>query len=1083
MASDESDEDVDQSLLRSFNESSTEPNTSAGFPTQDVNLASLNASSPESENSTGLPTQNNNEETTPLELKFGEIKFGDSEKVIKVVKIAAIFEGGDKEEKSKFLKQTGENLLKQLEKEEEWKWTGDNRPNLLISVTGGAWDFPFNTNIKEVFRKGIVEAAESAKAWVITGGTNVGVMKYVGTAVGDYETAKKNGKKKIETIGIAVFGKLRLDYRDEIDLALKKGCVGELDPGPPAESAEKEVSSLEPNHSYFILVDDGTDKYGSDVPLRGGLEKAMSENWKVSDLEEKIPVVCIVVEGGPNTIQQAKEAVLNKIPILVVANSGRASNIMAAAFYRPDTSDTCQNGDSEPDASKTNNVNWEKDIKKRLEIISSETDVQNRCFKDIKAMMESEREMFLNVYVETSKIQIDQMILKALIKAKKEERLVQLQLAQTWNRRDIVEYSEILGHVTETTDWKNYKKNTEKFKENLRTALVNNQFEFVQMFLENNIVQLETYLTKGELANLYIKTNVTKDKGDQTGNITLHPLLEGTHWDNRKTIDDDDDHDGNNDNDCPGMISIIGTCFSQVLEMQNQICSKCCSCGNDNEDDAETKVLHDIEAILQDLIAPAFTLIADGKSEEKDKKITPEEDYLRDPHRQLFLFAILNKYYKMAEFFWEQGQEHIAAALAASAVFRKVAKSQNSELKENLQIRANGYEDKACKVLAECEDQSEQDDTKYILINPTRNWGFVNPLKLADLSESRIFIAEPTVQRLLNTIWSDGLKKEGKIYEPNTESNCLGMCGKPFKKDIETVQRFFTPEKRFYLNVVFYVVFLAYFSWIMVSDKMNTSAISVAEIFLIFWVFTFIMEEIRQALPQPFDFFGERPEMMSCQKWRPNFWDQFKLYIKNVWNYIDMTMLFFFVIGEMARSDPNTARIFLAFSLVLFYLRFLRILTVIRSIGPKVLMIFKTLNDFKTMVLILLIVLVGYGTAVHAVLYPHVSDPLEVARGIFFRPLFQIYGNLFLEDLTATETSGMCTNNMTEMHTGYKQACPENVAWGVVFLVMYMILSNVLLLNIFIAMFSIACENIHREAEIHWASQIFHITEEYYNRP
>ncbi|XP_072021225.1 transient receptor potential cation channel subfamily M member 5-like [Amphiura filiformis] len=387
----------------------------------------------------------------------------------------------------------------------------------------------------------------------------------------------------------------------------------------------------------------------------------------------------------------------------------------------------------------------------------------------------------------------------------------------------------------------------------------------------------------------------------------------------------------------------------------------------------------------------------------------------------------------------------------------------------------SGYEDKACQILAECEKQSEKDDTKYILITPTRNWGFVNPLKLADLSKSRTFIAEPTVQRLLNTIWSDGLKKEGKIYEQSTESS---WCCKPFEK----VRRFFSPEKRFYLKVIFYVAFLGYFSWIMVSDKITSSAPSAAEVFLIFWVFTFIMEEIRQALPQPFDFFGERHQM-SGQKLRTNLWDQFKLYIKNVWNYIDMAMLSFFVIGEMARSDPNTARILLAFSLVLFYLRFLRILTVIKSIGPKVLMIFKTLNDFKTMVLILLIVLIGYGTAVHAVLYPHVSDPLEVAHGIFFRPLFQIYGNLFLEDLTATETSGMCTNNMTEMHTGYKQACPQNVAWGVVFLVMYMILSNVLLLNIFIAMFSIACENIHREAEIHWASQRFHITEEYYNRP
>ena len=43
-------------------------------------------------------------------------------------------------------------------------------------------------------------------------------------------------------------------------------------------------------------------------------------------------MVCIVVEGGPNTIQQAYAAVKNDAPIVVVANSGRASNVMAKAF-------------------------------------------------------------------------------------------------------------------------------------------------------------------------------------------------------------------------------------------------------------------------------------------------------------------------------------------------------------------------------------------------------------------------------------------------------------------------------------------------------------------------------------------------------------------------------------------------------------------------------------------------------------------------------------------------------------------------------------------------------------------------------
>lgn len=37
--------------------------------------------------------------------------------------------------------------------------------------------------------------------------------------------------------------------------------------------------------------------------------------------------------------------------------------------------------------------------------------------------------------------------------ANKDEKLVQLELAQAWNRSDIVEYSEMLGHITETMNW------------------------------------------------------------------------------------------------------------------------------------------------------------------------------------------------------------------------------------------------------------------------------------------------------------------------------------------------------------------------------------------------------------------------------------------------------------------------------------------------------------------------------------------------------------------------------------------------------------------------------------------------------
>ena len=48
----------------------------------------------------------------------------------------------------------------------------------------------------------------------------------------------------------------------------------------------------------------------------------------------RIPVVCIVIEGGKNTIKTAEEAVENKTPVIIIANTGRAANVMAHFFER-----------------------------------------------------------------------------------------------------------------------------------------------------------------------------------------------------------------------------------------------------------------------------------------------------------------------------------------------------------------------------------------------------------------------------------------------------------------------------------------------------------------------------------------------------------------------------------------------------------------------------------------------------------------------------------------------------------------------------------------------------------------------------
>lgn len=55
--------------------------------------------------------------------------------------------------------------------QEHW---GLQLPKLVISVHGGIANFALQPKLKRIFRKGLLKAAKTAGAWIITAGTNTG---------------------------------------------------------------------------------------------------------------------------------------------------------------------------------------------------------------------------------------------------------------------------------------------------------------------------------------------------------------------------------------------------------------------------------------------------------------------------------------------------------------------------------------------------------------------------------------------------------------------------------------------------------------------------------------------------------------------------------------------------------------------------------------------------------------------------------------------------------------------------------------------------------------------------------------------
>uniref|UniRef100_A0A4W3H0X8 TRPM SLOG domain-containing protein n=1 Tax=Callorhinchus milii TaxID=7868 RepID=A0A4W3H0X8_CALMI len=79
-------------------------------------------------------------------------------------------------------------------------------PNLVVSVLGGEGDFRMKTWLKDILRKGLVKAAQSTGAWIMTSGLRVGIGRYVGEAVRDHATASTQTVTKVVAMGIAPWG-------------------------------------------------------------------------------------------------------------------------------------------------------------------------------------------------------------------------------------------------------------------------------------------------------------------------------------------------------------------------------------------------------------------------------------------------------------------------------------------------------------------------------------------------------------------------------------------------------------------------------------------------------------------------------------------------------------------------------------------------------------------------------------------------------------------------------------------------------------------------------------------------------------
>nr|XP_023486052.1 transient receptor potential cation channel subfamily M member 2 isoform X3 [Equus caballus] len=911
-------------------------------------------------------------------------------------------------------------------------------PNLLISVTGGAKDFNMKPRLKNVFRRGLVKVAQTTGAWIITGGTHTGVMKQVGEAVRDFSLSSSYNEGEVVTIGIATWGTLHN----------REGLIHPTG-GFPAEyivdeDGQGHLTCLDSNHSHFILVDDGTHgRYGVEIPLRTKLEKFISEQTKErGGVAIKIPIVCVVLEGGPGTLHTIYNAITNGTPCVIVEGSGRVADVIAQVAGLPISEITISL------------------IQQKLSMFFQEmfeTFTEGRIVEWTKKIQDIvRRRQLLTIFREGKDGQqdVDVAILQALLKASRshdhfghENWDHQLKLAVAWNRVDIAR-SEIF---TDERQWK-----PSELHPMMTAALISNKPEFVKLFLENG-VRLKEFVTWDTLLYLYknldpsclFHCKLQKVLAEEPERMACAPSAPRVQMHHVAQV----------------LRELLGD-STQLLYPRPQTSDR----------------------PRLTLPVPHIKLNVQGVSlRSLYKHSSGHVAFTMDPVRDLLIWAIVQNRRELAEIIWDQSQDCIAAALACTKILKELSKEeQDTDSSEEMLALADEYEHRAIGVFTECYRKDEERAQK-LLIRVSEAWGKTTCLQLALEAKDMKFVSHGGIQAFLTKVWWGHLCVDNGLWRvilcmlafPLLYTDLISFRERRLQamRGLPRIRAFFTaPVVIFHLNILWYFVFLCLFAYVLMVDFQTTP--SCCEYLIYFWLFSLVCEELRQLFYDP----------AGCGLRKTVF-----VYFSDFWNKLDIAAILLFIAGLTCRLIPASlysGRVILSLDFIMFCLRLMHIFTISKTLGPKIIIMKRMMKDVFFFLFLLAVWVVSFGVAKQAILIHNESRVDWIFRGVVYQSYLTIFGEIPAYIDGVNFSLDHCSPNGTDP---YKPKCPESDAtrqapafpqWlTVILLCLYLLFANILLLNLLIAMFNYTFQQVQEHTDQIWKFQRHDLIEEYHSRP
>ncbi|XP_064336577.1 transient receptor potential cation channel subfamily M member 1 [Camelus dromedarius] len=1009
-------------------------------------------------------------------------------------------------------------------------------PKLLISVHGGLQNFEMQPKLKQVFGKGLIKAAMTTGAWIFTGGVSTGVISHVGDALKDH-SSKSRGR--VCAIGIAPWGIVE----NKEDLVGKDVTRVYQTMSNPLSK----LSVLNNSHTHFILADNGTvGKYGAEVKLRRQLEKHISLQKINTRLGQGVPVVALVVEGGPNVVSIVLEYLREDppVPVVVCDGSGRASDILSFAHKCSEEGGIIN--DSLRDqllVTVQKTFNYNKAQSHQLLAVIMECMKKKELVTVFRMGSEGQQD-------------IEMAILTALLKGTNASAPDQLSLALAWNRVDIAR-SQIfvfgprwppLGSLAPPTDTKATEKEKKpptattkggrgkgkgkkkgKVKEEVEEetdprklellnwvnaleqamldALVLDRVDFVKLLIENG-VNMQHFLTIPRLEELY-NTRLGPPN-------TLHLLVRDVKKGNLPP----DYH-----------ISLID--IGLVLEYLMGGAYRC------------NYTRKSFRTLYNNLFGPkrpkALKLLgmeddeppAKGKKKKKKKKEEevdidvddPAVSRFQYPFHELMVWAVLMKRQKMAVFLWQRGEESMAKALVACKLYKSMAhESSESELVDDISQDLDNNSKDFGQLAVELLDQSYKHDEQIamkLLTYELKNWSNSTCLKLAVAAKHRDFIAHTCSQMLLTDMWmgrlrmrkNPGLKvimgillpptilflefrtyddfsyqtsKENEDGKEKEEENMdAGADAGSRKGDEENEQK----KQR---SVPIGTKICEFYNAPIVKFWFYT--ISYLGYLLLFnYVILVRMERwpcLQEWVVISYIVSLALEKIREILMSEPGKLSQkIKVWLQEYWNITDLVAISMFMIGAILRLQRQPymgyGRVIYCVDIIFWYIRVLDIFGVNKYLGPYVMMIGKMMIDMLYFVVIMLVVLMSFGVARQAILHPDEEPSWKLARNIFYMPYWMIYGEVFADqiDLYAMEINPPCGDNQYDEDGKRLPPCIPGAWLTPAIMACYLLVANILLVNLLIAVFNNTFFEVKSISNQVWKFQRYQLIMTFHDRP